>query len=133
MEIENQPEVFVLSPEQQETLLLLERLFGRAIANRYVDFLRLAASATGLRVSRPLAGHALRELESMIRSSLVVPMDVTVIVSEADQQRSEDGLKALAQLDFDETALQRAAKALAPQHSHSDQIKLYRRAPWVVP
>jgi hypothetical protein len=49
---------------------------------------------------------------------------VTVIVSEADQKRSDDALRALAQLDFDETTLQRAAKALAPQHNHSEQIKL---------
>jgi hypothetical protein len=68
-------EAFVLSPEQEDTVALLDRLFGRAIANRYDDFCRLAASATELRVSRPLAVHALRELESMLRSSLEVPMD----------------------------------------------------------
>ena len=34
---------FDLSPEQQETASLLQRLLGSAIANRYVDFCRLAA------------------------------------------------------------------------------------------
>jgi len=42
-----------LSGEQQNTAALLERLLGRAIANRYVDFCRLAAGAFALHVSRP--------------------------------------------------------------------------------
>ena len=49
-----------LSAEQQNTAALLERLLGRAIANRYVDFCRLAAGAFALHVSRPVAAHALR-------------------------------------------------------------------------
>ncbi len=86
---ESQLEAFALAPEQQHTVVLLERLLGRAIANRYVDFSRLAASATGLRVSRPLAAHALRELESMIRASLVVPMDANAALDEQDAKRSK--------------------------------------------
>jgi hypothetical protein len=58
---------FALSPEQQDTASLLERLLGRAIADRYIDFSRLAASATGLRVSPPMAAHAFPERESMGR------------------------------------------------------------------
>jgi hypothetical protein len=65
---------FDLSPQQQEMTSLLQRLLGNAIANRYVDFSRLAAGAFALNVSRPIAAHALRELDSMLRSALQVPM-----------------------------------------------------------
>ena len=78
---------FSLSPEQQETVALLERLLGKTIANRYVDFTRLAESATGLKVSRPMAAHALRELESMIRTSLEVPMDAKAGANEEDEKK----------------------------------------------
>src|SRR5438552_2729334 len=78
---------FALSPEQQDTASLLERLLGRVIADRYIDFSRLAASATGLRVSRPMAAHALRELESMLRRSLEAPMDAKAIPSQAQSDQ----------------------------------------------
>jgi len=117
-------DVFALSPEQQDTASLLERLFGRAIAYRYVDFSRLAASATGLSVSRPMAAHALRELESMIRFSLEVPMDAKAALDEQDEERVNEAIKTLKQLDFDDEALQRARKALAPRLNHARHIKL---------
>ena len=47
-----------LSAEQQDTTNLLERLLGRAIADRYVDFCRLASGVFELRVARPVAAHA---------------------------------------------------------------------------
>ena len=115
---------FGLTPEQQDTAALLERLLGRAIANRYVDFSRLAASATGLRVSRPMAAHALRELESMIRSSLEVPMDAKATLSDEDEKKAELGIKALRGLGYDDETLRRAKDALAPRHNHANQIKL---------
>lgn len=59
-----------LSAEQQDTTNLLERLLGRAIADRYVDFCRLASGVFELRVARPAAAHALRELEGILRRSL---------------------------------------------------------------
>lgn len=66
---------FDLSPEQQHTSTLLNRLLGKAIADRYVDFCRLAAGAFALKVSRPMAAHGLRELDSMLRQVLAVPME----------------------------------------------------------
>lgn len=117
-------EVFELSAEQQDTASLLERLFGRAISNRYIDFSRLAASATGLRVSRPMAAHALRELDSMIRFSLEVPMDAKAATDEEDEEKTDRAIEALKLFDFDEEALQRARKALAPRLNHARQIKL---------
>jgi hypothetical protein len=64
---------FDLSAEQQNTTSLLDRLLGKAIS--VVDFCRLAAGAFALNVSRPIAAHALRELESTLRHVLEVPME----------------------------------------------------------
>jgi hypothetical protein len=50
---------FALSPEQQDTAVLLRRLLGKAITDRYIDFCRLAVGAFPLIVSRPMAAHAL--------------------------------------------------------------------------
>lgn len=112
---------FTLTFEQQDTVAHLDRLFGHAVANRYMDFCRLAASATELHVSRPLAAHALRELESMIRSSLKVPMEAE---SEppADPQRieAEEALKALG---YDEAAIREALKRLGPRSTHASEIR----------
>jgi hypothetical protein len=116
-------ESFALSPEQQDTAARLEELLGRAIANRYIDFSRIVASATGLRVSRPIAAHALRELESMIRSSLQVPMDAKATIREPDVARSKKARIALKQLGYDDEALQRFDRALAPQFNHATQIE----------
>lgn len=103
-------------------MALLDRLFGRAIANRYTDFCQLAASATDLRVTRPLAAHALRELESMLRSSLEVPMDAKARPAK-DEQRAE-AETALRALHYDAAAIQRALGALAPRLNHAFQIRL---------
>lgn len=113
---------FALTPEQTDTVALLDRLFGRAIANRYTDFCQLAASATDLRVTRPLAAHALRELESMLRSSLEVPMDAKARPAK-DAQRAE-AETALRALHYDAAAIQRALGALAPRLNHAFQIRL---------
>jgi hypothetical protein len=115
-------EAFVLSPEQEDTVALLDRLFGRAIANRYDDFCRLAASATELRVSRPLAVHALRELESMVRSSLEVPMDAKL--QPVKDQRETQVRAALKALGYDNDAVREAIKGLAPRLNHATQIKM---------
>jgi hypothetical protein len=115
-------EGFVLAPEQEDTVALLDRLFGPAMANRYTDFCQLAASATGLRVTRPLAAHALREIESWVRGSLEVPMDAkarsTTDPHEADVSAS------LEALGYQPEAIQRAIKALAPRLNHPAQIRL---------
>src|SRR5690349_14713963 len=72
---EDKPDFEALSAEQADTDRLVRRLFGTAIADRYVDFCRLCSGRLPLKVSRPLAGHALRELDSSIRSVLAAPMD----------------------------------------------------------
>ncbi|MGA8615315.1 MAG: hypothetical protein WB760_27270 [Xanthobacteraceae bacterium] len=114
---------FDLSPQQQETTSLLQRLLGNAIANRYVDFSRLAAGAFALNVSRPIAAHALRELDSMLRSALEVPMQARALQTERDVTRIARAREKLLLLGFDDQTLRRATDALAPRLNHKEQIR----------
>jgi hypothetical protein len=112
---------FALTPEQKDTVAHVDRLLGHAVANRYVDFCRLAADSTGLHVGRPLAAHALRELESMLRSSLKVPM-------EADQEppkdeRAAEARTALQALGYDKAKVDEALKRLAPRVTQATEIR----------
>jgi hypothetical protein len=112
---------FTLTFEQQDTVEHLDRLFGHAVANRYVDFCRLAASATELHVSRPLAAHALRELESMIRSSLKVPMEAEAeLPTDQRQAKASEALKAIG---YDDSAIRDAVKRLGPRSTHASEIR----------
>ena len=115
---------FDLSPEQQETASLLQRLLGSAIASRYVDFCRLAAGAFALNVSRPMAVHALRELDSMLRHVLAVPMEAKAPEQPESADKLEEARKALEMLGyFDEDAIRRATDGLKPRFSHRRQIR----------
>ena len=111
-----------LSPEQQDTVDLLDRHLGRAIADRYVDFCRLASGVFELRVARPVAAHALRELESVLRDTLVVPMEVGPPEGLADPDQLPRAKKLLEEMGFDAAAVGRAAKALEPRANHATQI-----------
>jgi len=116
-------EPFALTPEQRNTGALLERLLGAALAERYVDFLKLAAGATDLRVTIPLAGHALREIESSIRDTLVGSLDVNTEEYDSDGTRAGQVIAALSPLGYDQDALDRAIKALKPKTSHGTEIR----------
>ena len=115
---------FELSPEQQDTASLLERLFGKAIADRYIDFCRLAAGAFSLKVSRPIAAHALRELDSTLRDVLAVPMDAKVPKKPENADKIAEARKLLKGLGcFDDGALDRATNGLKPRYNHKTQIR----------
>jgi hypothetical protein len=114
---------FDLSPEQQNTTALIQRLLGKRIADRYVDFCRLAAGAFPLRVSSPVAAHALRELESILRQTLEVPMDVAITPSQEQIERIETAKGQLHALGFNDDEIQRVAKELKPRLSHKQQIQ----------
>jgi hypothetical protein len=120
--MDNPTNAFDLSREQQDTGSLLDRLLGKAVADRYVDFCRLAAGAFRLKASRPLAAHALRELDSTLRDVLAVPLD-----AKRDQPANAEHLKEarrrLRGLPFDDAALDRAIKGLKPLLSHKAQIR----------
>lgn len=112
-----------LSPEQADTDRVLRRLLGTAVADRYTDFCRLAAGTLPLIVSRPLAGHALRELDSLIRHVLAVPMDAVAPEDTKQEKLRAEALKALSSMDFDEHTLQRAGNALKHRSSHRQQTQ----------
>lgn len=114
---------FDLSPEQQETKSLLQRLLGSAIASRYVDFCRLAAGAFALNVSRPLAAHALRELDSMIRGALEVPMEARAQVTAEDAGKIAKAREQLSALGFEEQVIDSAVRELRPRLNHKEQIR----------
>jgi hypothetical protein len=114
---------FDLTPEQQDTLALLQRLFGKAIADRYTDFCRLAAGAFNLLVARPIAAHALRELDSMLRHVLEVPMEAKASDDTDSEEKISQAKQNLIALGFDEPSIQRAGNALKPRFSHKNQIR----------
>src|SRR5674476_1139841 len=115
-------EPFALSPEQKDTGALLERLLGGAMAERYVDFLKLTAGATDLSVTIPLAGHALREIESTIRVTLAAPMDAEAEQKDDSEQAVKVG-EALRPLGYSQEAIESAIKSLQPKTSHAEQIR----------
>lgn len=120
---EDKQESDALSAEQADTDRALRQLFGTAIADRYVDFCRLCSGRLPLRVSRPLAGHALRELDSLIRGVLAAPMDALAQEDEQQAKMRAEALRALKDMKFDEETRQRAEKALKPQFNHRRQIE----------
>jgi hypothetical protein len=123
LSMEDENDLSGLSPEQVDTDLLLRRLLGTAIADRYADFCRLVSGALPLTVSRPLAGHALRELDSLIRYVLAVPMEARAEDSQEEVERRRKAKVALKALGFDQPAVQRACKELKPQYGHRTQIE----------
>ncbi|RWO22121.1 hypothetical protein [Mesorhizobium sp.] len=112
-----------MSEEQRHTASLLQRLLGKRTADRYVDFCRLAAGTLPLRVSVPLAGHAMREIDAILRQLLATPADLTVAISPEAQNRLEQAGAALQALGYLQQAADRAVATLAPKLSHREQIE----------
>jgi hypothetical protein len=112
-----------VSAEQQDTSRLVDQLLGATVADRYLDFCRLSAGDTGLRVSRPLAAHALRELDSMIRRSLEVPFELKDAETAEPPPRLQQAHEALLHLGYEERATLRALRELTPQTTHEAQIR----------
>lgn len=117
------PNTFDLSPEQQQTSALLKQVLGDAISDRYVDFCRLTASAFALRVATPLAAHALRELESTLRQTLVVPFEAQPVEPTDLKDKLTAARKALRDIGFENDPVETALKQLEPRFSHKKQIK----------
>jgi len=112
-----------LPPEQQDTARLLRKLLGKAIAARYEDFCRLSRGLFGLNISKPMAAHALRELDSMLRGVLAVPMEAVALDGPQKEEKQKAVRRALRDLGYDENAVTRALGALAPRTNHKDQIR----------
>jgi hypothetical protein len=112
-----------LTDEQAATDLLLRQLLGTAVADRYADFCRLTSGILPLTVSRPLAGHALRELDSLIRHVLAVPLDAVALDDPKQKQLRRKARQTLRRMGYDDPAIQRAGDALKPRFSHKTQIQ----------
>jgi hypothetical protein len=112
-----------LTDEQAATDLLLRQLLGTAIADRYADFCRITSGKLPLTVSRPLASHTLRELDSSIRHVLAVPMDALAHDDPEQKKLRRKAQQALKEMGFDEPAVQRANNALKPKFAHKKQIQ----------
>jgi hypothetical protein len=112
-----------LPPEQQDTARLLSELLGKAIAARYEDFCRLSMGLFDLNVSKPMAAHALRELDSVLRGVLAVPMDAVAVVGRETKEKLEAAERALKDLGYDDASVGRALDGLVPRTKHKDQIR----------
>ena len=112
--MENSTNTFDLSAEQRDTARLLDELLGQAIAARYEDFCRLASGAFAIHAAKPMALHALRELNSMLRSVLVVPMGAVEVLDEDFKERLESARSRLTDLKFSDGAVNEAVKRLLP-------------------
>ncbi len=123
MTADDQPNISILSAEQADSHRLILQLLGTAVADRYIDFCRLASGTLPLIVSRPLAGHALRELDSLVRHVLATPMEARAPDNPEEAKRRRDARARLKALGFEEPALQRAERALKPAFSHKKQIQ----------
>src|ERR1700733_14051197 len=119
--MEEVPETFELSPEQQDTAALLKELLGQTMADRYIDVCRLSAGAFELRISAPVAAHAMREFESALRRILEVPMEAKVKQTAQEEERLTTAKKSLKELGFNNDAIAEAAKKLQSP-KHKDQI-----------
>lgn len=112
-----------LSSEQQNTSALIRQLLGKNIADRYVDCCRLSSGALPIRASIPVAAHAMRELESILRQTLAGPMEISVQASADDVAKTEAAKKLLRTLGFADDAIARAGEQLQPRLSHKAQIQ----------
>jgi hypothetical protein len=120
--MEDPANTFDLSLEQRDNATLLRDLLGQAVAARYEDFCRLSTGAFALNVSAPMAAHALRELESTLRQILEVPMDALPKEHPGFQEKSRRARKFLAELQFDQPAIDRAIESLKPRITHKAQV-----------
>ncbi|WP_156434088.1 hypothetical protein [Bradyrhizobium retamae] len=90
------------------------------MADRYVDFCRLSAGALPLRVSIPLAAHALRELESVLRQTLAGPMKIAADVTPDDLAKVEATRKHLHAAGFNDDQSRRQGTAAAVESQGTD-------------
>lgn len=112
-----------LSSEQQDTAKLLEELLGKTVADRYVDFSKLSAGSLGLRVSSPMAAHALREMDSILRETLEDLAGVNPGPSGTELEKHKEAAEALRKIGFDEDAIARSVSRLQTQDNHKAAIK----------
>lgn len=112
-----------MTSERRGTAQLLGRVLGEVIADRYVDFCKLAYGQHGLRVSVPVAAHALRELDSIFRGALEEFSNDAPRIDAEENARQAKAREALGALGYNQDVVSRAIKELVPRDSHTTQIK----------
>ena len=121
--MEDKVNTFDLSQEQRHTAQLLQELLGRAIAARYEDFCRLSAGAYTINASKPMAAHALRELESMVRGTLIEPMQAGPPEDPDFDKKLKKARTALRETGLAEHTIDDVIKGLKPSEGHKRQIR----------
>lgn len=119
----SQTEPLPLTSEQTATAETLRLLLGPAIANRYLDFCQLVSGVLPLHTTLPLAAHALRELEALVRAVLATPMDATLIESREANIERKKAVKAVKVFGYGDEVLQDVSKQLKPRLNHRLQIE----------
>jgi hypothetical protein len=109
--------------EQAATAETLRLLLGPAVANRYVDFCQLVSGTLPLHTTLPLAAHALRELEALVRAVLATPMDAVLVESPEAKVVRKKAVKAVKAFGYDDEVLQGVSKQLEPRLNHKRQIE----------
>jgi len=102
---------------------MIRDLLGKAVASRYADFCRLSAGMFALNASKPMAAHALRELDSMLRGILAAPMEAIAPQDPNEKTNQKEVRKRLKAIGYDDNAINRAIKELAPRTNHKEQIR----------
>jgi hypothetical protein len=112
-----------LPSEQTATAETLRLLLGTAVANRYLDFCQLVSGTLPLHTTLPLAAHALRELEALVRTVLAAPMDAVVAESPEAKLQRRKAVKSLKSFGYDDDVLQGVSGKLEPRVNHKQQIE----------
>jgi hypothetical protein len=84
-----------VTPDQFDTAKLLEELLGKAVADRYLDFCELSFGTLRLRLTVPMAGHALRELDSVFRETMQDFAGVNPEPSEQELKKRNQAVESL--------------------------------------
>src|SRR5579859_6105648 len=104
----------MLTPRQHETLGLIHRTLGEAMAQRYKDWCDVIGGAVRLRVPGPVIGHLAREFESMLRAALKTPFEVGAPLPRDVQSNLDAAKSALESLGYDEAKVRNAVAKLRP-------------------
>jgi hypothetical protein len=98
---------------------------GEEFAARYEDFCFLIGPDTGLKVDIPLATHAMREMESMLRSSFL-PMAAVPGPSDEETAQVAAAEKALAQLRIPSDRVTNALRQLSPTTQRTQIVAILK-------
>jgi hypothetical protein len=112
-----------LSAEQLDNSQMLRELLGPAFSVRYEDFCRLSMGKFDLNTSLLMAAHALREFDSMLRTTLAEPMGAKPPDDPTLSDKLAKTRRKLLEIGWNEATVTDVLKGLKPKDSYRDQIK----------